>query len=413
MIFGLILSGAFLLAAAGPTLLVPVPAYAGDRLEPVGTVTVAQGTARVFRRADGRAELIAVGTPIFQNDTIITRDDGMLRVRFIDKSMISVGINTTLTIDEYVHRPTRKVRRSRLRLLLGKVRCLVTDFGQYKEKRFMVNSQTAVTGVRGTDLIVWVLNPAETQVASLSGRTEVASAGAQGQSVQLEGRVWTRVIRGKAPAIPMALTAAILQRFLQGLLEGLPTGIRPDDFSQGTVLLIETNWCRDKAGVPRDPYFNLKGTWGQKYDDQWAIKRVGFTAGRDSAWHVEDGLKNPVTVAVIDTGLDWNHKDIAWENIWHNPGEIPDNGKDDDRNGYVDDVIGWNFTAHNNKPWDQDGHGTFVAGIIAAAADNGVGIAGINRGARIMVLKALNDFGHTRAANLAEAIFYAADNGAR
>lgn len=185
------------------------------------------------------------------------------------------------------------------------------------------------------------------------------------------------------------------------------------DFTPGSVDYIEENYCRDKAVIPNDSYFESRGTWGQQYDDQWAIKRVGFTTGNDSAWNVTDGSSNPVTVAVIDTGLDWNHQDIDWRNIWKNEKEIPDNGIDDDRNGYVDDVIGWNFIDSSNKPWDEDGHGTFVAGIIAATANNGVGIAGLNRGARIMVLKALNDFGHTRASFLSEAIIYAANNGAR
>ena len=100
-----------------------------------------------------------------------------------------------------------------------------------------------------------------------------------------------------------------------------------------------------------------------------------------------------VTVAVIDSGLDWNHLDIAYENLWKNPGEVPDNGIDDDGNGYIDDVIGWNFLDNSNKPWDHDGHGTFVTGQIAATWNNGAGLAGINPRARIMVLRALNNYG--------------------
>lgn len=179
------------------------------------------------------------------------------------------------------------------------------------------------------------------------------------------------------------------------------------------VEYVEVNYCRDKQEVPNDPYFHSSGSWGQAYSDQWAIKHVGFTGGKDSAWNIEDGTTNPIVVAVIDTGLDWNHKDINWDNIWTNENEIPDNGIDDDDNGYVDDKVGWNFIGNNSKPWDEDGHGTFVAGVIAAATNNEVGIAGINRGAKIMVLKALNAFGHTRASFLSEAIFYAANNGAR
>ena len=179
------------------------------------------------------------------------------------------------------------------------------------------------------------------------------------------------------------------------------------------VITIEINYCRDKQGGPNDPLYQGNRAWKQKYDNQWAIKRIGLTDGPDSAWNQHGDNPKPVVVAVIDTGLDWNHLDIDWNNIWSNPGETPGNGVDDDRNGYVDDIIGWDFFAGNNKPWDHDGHGTFIAGLIAATSNNAVGIAGINPHARIMVLKALNNFGHTRASYLAKAIVYAVDNSAR
>lgn len=177
---------------------------------------------------------------------------------------------------------------------------------------------------------------------------------------------------------------------------------------------FEFDGCQVKA-VPTDPNFvkSGSGSWGQMRDDQWAIKRVGFTDGEDSAWNRVPADASPVVVAVIDTGLDWHHLDISADNLWRNEDEVPDNGIDDDGNGYVDDVIGWDFLGHHNKPWDFDGHGTIVAGIIAATQDNGAGIAGINPHARIMVLKGVNNFGNTRASYLAEAIVYAADNGAR
>jgi subtilisin family serine protease len=114
-----------------------------------------------------------------------------------------------------------------------------------------------------------------------------------------------------------------------------------------------------------------------------------------------------------DTGLDWNHRNIDWENIWKNPKEVEDNGIDDDKNGYVDDIIGWDFLDHDNRPWDFDGHGTFIAGILVGSWKDRDGMAGINPFARLMILKAVNNFGHSRASYLAEAIAYAADNGAR
>jgi subtilisin family serine protease len=179
------------------------------------------------------------------------------------------------------------------------------------------------------------------------------------------------------------------------------------------VVNIEINFCRDKQDALDDPYFKGTGAWGQAYDDQWAIKRVGLTAEQYVAWNRPGSKFSPVIVAVIDTGLDWNHLDFNWTNLWQNPNEIAGNGIDDDGNGYVDDMIGWDFMSKHNKPWDHDGHGTHVTGVIAADRNNGIGMAGINPHVRVMVLKAVNNFGHTRASYLAKAIVYAVDNGAQ
>ncbi len=186
---------------------------------------------------------------------------------------------------------------------------------------------------------------------------------------------------------------------------------------QVTQFVFENNWCRVVL-TPTDPKYTRTGrhgggSWGQPMDDQWAIKRVGYTEDESSAWNQVPDTAAPVVVAVIDTGLDWHHLDISYENIWRNEDEIPDNGIDDDSNGFVDDIVGWDFLGRHNKPWDFDGHGTVVAGIIAARQNNGAGIAGINPHAKIMVLKGVNNFGTTRASYIAEAIVYAADNGAR
>ena len=175
----------------------------------------------------------------------------------------------------------------------------------------------------------------------------------------------------------------------------------------------ESNLARLKQAKVNDPYFQNKGSWGQKYADQWAIQRVGFTAKKGSPWDAIQKDGAPIVVAVIDSGIDWRHPDFSPGNLWKNRREVPGNGLDDDDNGYVDDLIGWNFLGNNNLPWDRDGHGTMVSGIIAATTGNGMGIAGINSHARIMVLKALNRNGVTRASYVAEAILYAVNNGAR
>ena len=164
---------------------------------------------------------------------------------------------------------------------------------------------------------------------------------------------------------------------------------------------------------PDNHYFTSTGSWGQKYPDQWALPRIGFDSSPNSAWRLVKRNAAPVVVAVIDTGLDWNHRNIDPENLWHNPKEVAGNKVDDDKNGYVDDVIGWDFFDRDGKPWDFDGHGTFVAGLIAGSWKDKDGIAGINPFARLMILKAVNNFGHSRASYVAQAIAYAADNGAR
>ena len=170
----------------------------------------------------------------------------------------------------------------------------------------------------------------------------------------------------------------------------------------GLLGVCSAAWPQDAMLTPPDNhYFVSQGSWGQKYPDQWALQRIGFDTSPQSAWRLVKRNAQPVVVALIDTGLDWNHKNIDWDSIWKNPKEIPDNGIDDDKNGYVDDVMGWDFLDHDNKPWDYDGHGTFIAGIIAGSWKDKSGIAGINPFARLMILKAVNNFGHTRASYLA------------
>lgn len=115
-------------------------------------------------------------------------------------------------------------------------------------------------------------------------------------------------------------------------------------------------------------------------------------------------------VAVIDTGVDYTHKDLA-DNIWVNEGEIPGNGIDDDGNGYVDDVYGVDFVDGDCDPMDEHGHGTHVAGIIAMTPGNGGGV-GVAYGAKIMCVRAGQANGSFASSDIAKAIKYAADNGA-
>ncbi|MBE9179021.1 S8 family serine peptidase [Oculatella sp. LEGE 06141] len=115
-------------------------------------------------------------------------------------------------------------------------------------------------------------------------------------------------------------------------------------------------------------------------------------------------------VAVIDTGVDYHHPDLQ-ANIWKNVGDIPNNGIDDDGNGYIDDVRGWNFVNGNNDPMDWNGHGTHVSGTIAAT-NNKVGVTGVAYDAQIMPVKVLDDDGFGSYDAIARGIRYAVQNGA-
>ncbi|MBX3364521.1 MAG: S8 family serine peptidase [Phycisphaeraceae bacterium] len=128
--------------------------------------------------------------------------------------------------------------------------------------------------------------------------------------------------------------------------------------------------------VPNDPLFGLQ--WGLQNRGQF-IAGVSGTAGADigavEAWNEFTGEAS-FPIAVLDSGVQWSHPDLA-ANIWINPGEVAGNGVDDDNNGFVDDIRGWDFYSNNNNPMDLNGHGTHVAGTIGAAGNNGVGVTGV------------------------------------
>jgi subtilisin family serine protease len=128
------------------------------------------------------------------------------------------------------------------------------------------------------------------------------------------------------------------------------------------------------------------------------------------AWAIQTG--GEVLIGVIDTGVDWHHEDLA-DNIWTNPGEIPDNGVDDDNNGFVDDVHGWDFVNNDNDPMDDHRHGTHVSGTIAAVGNNGIGVAGVCWKAILLPIKILNANGTGSTSQAIAGIEYSALMGAR
>lgn len=155
------------------------------------------------------------------------------------------------------------------------------------------------------------------------------------------------------------------------------------------------------AQAPRSSTAPPLGSWGQPYADNWGLERIGLDGkptGRPS--------RAPVVVAVIDSGVDYTHPDLPLDLLWRNPAEEL-NGVDDDRNGYIDDAIGWNYADANNTPWDLAGHGTHVIGIIAAVAADGQERRAASSRAKILPLKVLNFIGRGRSAHIAAAMHYA------
>ncbi len=183
----------------------------------------------------------------------------------------------------------------------------------------------------------------------------------------------------------------------------------------------------DNPTIPQAPS-NSSGN-DPLFEKQWGMLDIGTV----SAWDVSRG-NNKVIVAVIDTGVDYTHEDLL-PNIWRNPGETGKdamgrdksaNGIDDDNNGYVDDVIGWDFAKNDNKPYDlasggfsmmlgggNPGHGTHCAGNVAARGQNGMGISGVAPNAQIMPLRFISEKGQGTTAGAIKAIKYAVDNGAK
>jgi subtilisin family serine protease len=143
------------------------------------------------------------------------------------------------------------------------------------------------------------------------------------------------------------------------------------------------------------------------YADQWSLGKISA----QEAWNIYTGSSQTV-VAVLDTGVDYNHRDLR-DNMWVNEVEMNGTeGVDDDGNGYVDDIHGYNFIYDNGDPIDDYGHGTYCSGIIAAKGNNDLDIAGICWNARIMALKFMGLFGEGSTSDAALAIYYAVENGA-
>ncbi len=220
-------------------------------------------------------------------------------------------------------------------------------------------------------------------------------------------------------ALPVSRSAELSQ----WLQVQVPPGIQPQtlverfrESSAVAIANVNRAFCLDYT--PDDP----------KISEQWALEKIKAFQG----WDIERGSKD-VLIAVIDTGIDYYHPDLE-DNLYLNMGEdanndgridsLDINGIDDDNNGYVDDFYGWDFTDapnypdsgdyldRDNDPMDEFGHGTAVAGIIAAVADNELGMAGLAHGCLILNLRAFTARGFGEEDDVASAMLYAIENGA-
>jgi subtilisin family serine protease len=171
------------------------------------------------------------------------------------------------------------------------------------------------------------------------------------------------------------------------------------------VEYVHPNYLAHLDYAPNDPYFSSSGSWGQPRADLWDIKKTRAPL----AWDNARGAG--VVVAVVDTGIDLTHPDLAG-NVWTNAGEVANNGVDDDGNGYVDDVHGWNTVLRSNEIYDQPGHGTHVAGTIAAQDNNGIGTVGVAPDAKLMPVQAFSAREVADVFTLSQGLVYATQNGA-
>lgn len=174
------------------------------------------------------------------------------------------------------------------------------------------------------------------------------------------------------------------------------------------VEAVEPNYLVSKdEAIPDDPRFS----------EQWALKNTGSTGGQTGsdinvtpAWATTTGLSSTV-IAVIDSGIDFSHPDLK-NNEWTNQGEKANN-RDDDKDGFTDDLHGWDWVKDSGAVVDEQGHGTIVAGIIAAQGNNATGTSGVMWRASLMSLRVLDNTGTGDIANAVEAIDYAVTHGAQ
>lgn len=265
------------------------------------------------------------------------------------------------------------------------------------ESRYLLSGTMPALSAQSIDQIVWQGQPIDVRPGYWNGRFESAVPYGQPAIPQslLPLPTWTTFSLGNgffslsAPGADeqlvvdwAAATPGVLEIEPDFIIDAPPT----TDAAGSSVADVST----DPTAVPNDPYYSL----------QYAPPLIQAPA----AWGVSTGNRT-VVVAVLDSGIDLTHPDLAG-NLWTNPRDVAANGIDDELNGFIDDVNGWNFIDGTNNVQDGFGHGTHVSGIIGAVGNNAVGVTGLSWQVQLMPLKILNNSGVGTASAAVAAINY-------
>ena len=286
----------------------------------------------------------------------------------------------------------------------------------------LATASNSLAATKGQDLLVKFAPGHKAQM-----RMMLTSFAKQGESAEALTDSWVRVqvsnLRAKSTLLSLQNNPAIeyvQPNYKIKLLENyqIQDALRRAAFARGLAADLQVQAKPDNPEIPGAPQQGLGAD--PDFSKQWGMNDIGAK----EAWNQTMGSPDMI-VAVIDTGVDYTHEDLL-PNLWRNSKEIAGNGKDDDGNGYVDDMIGWDFVTNDNKPFDlavdpaqlltsggNPGHGTHCAGNVAAKGGNALGIAGVAPNVKIMSLRFISDKGEGTSADAIKAIKYAVDNGAK